>query len=71
VGKQRLSPRPELRQLAARATRQGWTVRRTRGNHLRWESSFGAVIHSSITPSDGRAWRKVRAHLRRAGVRVP
>lgn len=60
----------ELRGLARAAQQAGWTIRLTGGDHLRWESPDGTVVHSSGSPSDRREFMNVRSRLRRAGLDV-
>lgn len=60
----------ELRALARAAERQGWSVERTRNNHLKWKPPQGQYYVSSSTPSDHRALRNIRAHLIQRGLRL-
>lgn len=66
----KLSPNKELRQLILKATHHGWRVEKTNGGHLRWLSPSGFVYHSSSSPSDWRAIRKITQALKREGLRV-
>lgn len=50
----RISPNKEMNQLVALAEQQGWTVEKTKNNHLRWTSPAGRNVFSPSTPSDGR-----------------
>lgn len=61
----------DLDALVRDAKRQGWTVSRTRGSHLRFcppPSKPGPCIFGPGTPSDSRGIKNLRAHLRRAGL---
>lgn len=49
------------------AQAQGWTITRSRNNHLRWHSPSGQVVFSAATPSDHRAIRNHVTMMRRAG----
>lgn len=44
----------EIREFAKVAERQGWTVVKTKGDHLKWISPGGPFIISASTPSDRR-----------------
>ncbi|MFT4471394.1 hypothetical protein ACMX2H_15940 [Arthrobacter sulfonylureivorans] len=46
-------------------------MKRTRRGHLVFCPPEGQVIYTSGTPSDARAWKNVRAQLRRAGLDIP
>lgn len=48
----------------------GWSVAKTRGNHVKWVSPTGAVVFSASTPSDHRAIYNIRAQLRRHGLQI-
>ena len=48
----------------------GWSVAKTRGNHVKWASPTGAVVFSASTPSDRRAIHNIRAMLRRKGLQI-
>ncbi|MFB8831266.1 type II toxin-antitoxin system HicA family toxin [Azotobacter salinestris] len=54
-----------LRALAEFAIAEGWSVRRTRGNHLCFFKAGCAPIFTSSTPSDFRTSRNAKAQLRR------
>lgn len=59
----------QLRPLAKRARRAGWTIEQRNGGHLTWTPPDGGpYIVSSFTPSDPRAVKNLRADLRRAGL---
>jgi len=60
----------EFRPLVEAAVAQGWTVTPTKGGHLKFQSPKGDVVFAAGTPSDWRAMKNVRAHLRRAGLAV-
>jgi predicted RNA binding protein YcfA (HicA-like mRNA interferase family) len=66
-------PRPHipepLRKLARVAKEAGWTITRTRGDHLRWRHPGGATVITPSTPNGGnRSIRNARADLKRAGL---
>lgn len=47
--------------------RLGWTAERTRGGHLRCSHPLAAYpVFAASTPSDHRAWKNLRSHLKRA-----
>jgi len=52
------------------ATRAGWTVTRTRGNHIRVTSPTGESTNTGSTPSDYRSVKNFRATLKRMGLTV-
>lgn len=58
----------ELAKLAAEAIKQGFTVERTRKNHIKFVAPKGGVCFASGTPSDYRSVRHARAKLRRLGL---
>lgn len=65
-----MASRGDIRKLVKAARRQGWTVERTSGGHLRFAPPRGAYIVVSFSPSDHRSWLNARARLRRAGLEV-
>ncbi|GBR27010.1 hypothetical protein AA11826_0006 [Komagataeibacter oboediens DSM 11826] len=44
---------------------RGWSVSVSRGGHLRWGHTSGAIYFSAGTPGDCRAHRNARAAMRR------
>lgn len=60
----------ELRQLARKATKQNWTLVKTRNNHYKWvpPQKDGTPIFSSCSNSDVRALKNLQAHLRKEGL---
>lgn len=59
----------ELKPLIKRAERAGWTVTRTRGDHLKWLRPEGGMPYfSSSTPSDRRAITNIEKDLTRMGL---
>jgi predicted RNA binding protein YcfA (HicA-like mRNA interferase family) len=53
------------------ALKQGWTVTPTGGSgHLAWKTPDGKTVFSPSSPGDGRGVHRVRAKLRRAGLKV-
>lgn len=54
-----------LQALAEFALAEGWSVRRTRGNHICFFKRGCAPIFTSSTPSDYRANMNAKARLRR------
>jgi len=55
-----------LLHLLAYAANNGWTARRTRGGHVRFQKLGCAPVFTSSTPSDWRAYRNALAMLVRA-----
>ena len=49
---------------------EGWTIEPTRGDHFRWLHPSGAILISSATPSDWRAWANHLSRMRRARTRT-
>lgn len=59
----------QLRELLAQATAHGCVVsERRRHSHFRIDTPGGGVVFCSATPSDRRAYHKIRSNLRQAGV---
>jgi hypothetical protein len=57
------------RELAAEAIAVGFTITRTRADHLAWRAPDGSTtIHTALTPSDWRGIKNDRARLERAGL---
>ena len=54
-----------LREIIREAIQAGWTVGRTRSNHLRFTKA-GKILIAPGTPSDHRVQRHMRAAFRRA-----
>ena len=47
--------------------RDGWTVEKTGGHHLKWTPPGGGrAIYSASTPGDGRTLKNTLAQLKRA-----
>lgn len=44
---------------------RGWSVSVSRGGHLKWTHSNGAIYFSAGTPGDRRADKNARAAMRR------
>lgn len=55
-----------LLHLQVYAANNGWTARRTRGGHIRFQKPGSPPIFTSCTPSDWRAYRNALAFLIRA-----
>lgn len=61
----------DVKALIKRAEKQGWTVSRTRADHLRWTSPTDPRPYfSSSTPSDKRAIINISKDLQRRGLRL-
>jgi hypothetical protein len=56
-----------IRQLSKLCLHQGWSIDRT-DHHLRFTSPTGAVVVTSVTPSDYRSYNNLRQWLREAGL---
>lgn len=54
-----------VRSVVETALRNGWTVERTKNNHLKFSHPVGATVFHSGTPSDHRANKNVEAKMRR------
>lgn len=63
----------DISQLIDRARAQGWAVTRRRSGHwmLTPPTRAGPLIVISGSPSDYRAYAKIRCQLKRAGLRLP
>lgn len=59
-----------IRSLVRLAECQGWTVTRTRRNHLKFCAPNGGVYFTGSTPSDHRAIKNATTHLRKMGLTV-
>ena len=57
----------ELAKIAKEAEAQGWTISITNGGHLKWVSPTGRCVFTAQTPSDVRAYHRIRSDLRRMG----
>ncbi|SDI35769.1 hypothetical protein SAMN05216588_11586 [Pseudomonas flavescens] len=55
-----------LLHLLVYAANNGWTARRTRGGHVRFQKPGCTPVFTSSTPSDWRAYRNALAMLVRA-----
>lgn len=60
----------ETRAILRVAMDAGWTVERTKSQHMKVTSPRGVVIITAGTASDRRACKNFRARLRRAGLRI-
>lgn len=57
---------PATEQLARDKIKDGWTVEKTAGNHIKFKPPFGKeVIHAGSTPSDHRAIKNLEAQIKR------
>ena len=66
-----MAKRGEIADLMRVALAQGWSVKATRGNHIRWQAPTGAIVFSASTPSDVRAYRNMASDLRKRGLVLP
>lgn len=57
----------ELSKIAKQAEAQGWSITLTNGGHFKWTSPEGGFMYTSQTPSDVRAFHRIRSDLRRLG----
>lgn len=63
--------RPDVfQQLIQAAEAQGWTVILTRKCHLHFITPTGVSVFGPGTTSDNRSIHRVRAKLRRAGLKI-
>jgi predicted RNA binding protein YcfA (HicA-like mRNA interferase family) len=53
----------DMKSLAKEAKAQGWEITTKKSNHLRWVSPSGAVVTTSLSPSDGNAIKQIRRDL--------
>jgi predicted RNA binding protein YcfA (HicA-like mRNA interferase family) len=60
-------PSKDLRQLIKQAEKQGWRVKVTGGNHLKWLPPRGQFVISSFSPSDPRAIKNLTKQLEKEG----
>jgi hypothetical protein len=58
----------DIRSLIRTATESGFTVERTRKNHIKFTSPSGKVFFTGGTPGDRRAIFNVRSLMRKAGL---
>lgn len=58
-----------MRELATKAVEQGWTLERTGSGHYRLTKGSEHIVFAATT-SDMRAWRNVRATMKRKGIDV-
>lgn len=56
----------QLRQVIVEAAAMGWSVERTRNNHLKFQMPGKRSVFTSGTPSDWRATKNALGKLRRA-----
>lgn len=47
----------EWRKLKKQAEDQGWTVEKTKNNHIRWTNPDGEIVISPSTPSENRGMK--------------
>lgn len=63
--------RGDYKQFEEHAEARGWTVTKTKKNHIQFRAPTGAVVFIPSTPSDGKhGFQNARAQLRRAGLDV-
>lgn len=65
-----MSCKKDLNVLLDRARSQGCTITLRRNGHYRVCLPNGSIMFCSQTPSDFRAIHKIRAHLRREGLKL-
>jgi hypothetical protein len=61
----------DMQQMATWAAAHGWTITRTKNDHLKWRGPEGQLVVSASTPSDHRAITAIRVRLRREGLEFP
>lgn len=66
-----MASKKELKPLIKQAEKCGWSVTRTRADHLKWVRPGGGMPYfSSSTPSDRRAITNIERDLARMGLNV-
>ena len=60
----------DMAQLMDTAKSQGWSIELAKGGHFKWVSPSGAVVFTSCTPSDKRAFKNIQSDLRRYGLDI-
>lgn len=65
-----MASKSDWKSLMKTAKDQGWTVSKTRGEHLRWQAPTGKVVFSASTCSDSRGLANHRSLLRRNGLSI-
>ena len=61
----------EIREFIKLAERQGWTVIKTKGDHLKWISPGGSFVISASTPSDRkRFFQHLRTDMAKIGYEI-
>lgn len=64
-----MSGKKDLKDLMRRARDAGWTVKLTKGGHLKFiPPDNGVPVFTGSTPSDHRAYHNLCAMLRRKGL---
>lgn len=64
-----MAARKDFQRVIREAQRQGWSVERTNGGHVRFRNPAGQSYFTGSSPSDFRAVRKLVADLRKMGYR--
>lgn len=70
MSRRRLALPSDWRPLVSAAVRAGWTLEKTGGGHIRWQSPTGGCTFTASSPSDRRAMYNARSRLRRAGLSI-
>lgn len=60
----------DYRPIAKVALAQGWTIGRTRRNHLVWQAPSGVKVFTPGTPSDWRSLPNVIRKLKHNGLEL-
>jgi hypothetical protein len=60
--------RKDIKQLRVLAEKLGWTVERTKNDHLCWTAPTGERFYSASTPSNARGVLNLKSQLRKAGL---
>lgn len=59
-------PNKDLRKFARKKGKEGWTVEKSSGSHLKWTHETGATIFSSSTPTCPYVEHKIERDMRKA-----
>jgi len=63
-----MSMKKDLDQLIKELRKQGWTIEPTKKCHYKWTAPSGKFFFTSSTPSDTRAFHRIKSDIRKASV---